>query len=276
MKLIISTMLTALLLMASSVSAANWLIFDIAGDASLTQDSGTVKLSLKKHLLKEISAGDIITTADKGRVVLVSTVTNNAHEISGNAVIEVGDQELTATKGSFTLRKGYSLPKKKSKLMAGVIMRGEETQECLLIFQGSNTAVHTLTPTLQWQNQCDDNKVHISLFSDAGLLMEFDSGKDEVIVPAGELNYGGRYVWLLETSNGSQVSAASFNTLSEPEAIKIARKMRPSGAQQQDFSARIADIFYFREHRLNDLADGNLAKLSREYPDVDFQVILDQ
>ena len=57
---------------------------------------------------------------------------------------------------------------------------------------------------------------------------------------------------------------------------RIAGKLKALESQQRDFSTRIADIFYLREHRLNDLADENLVQLSREYPDVDFQSIMGQ
>ena len=259
-----------------TAAEATWLIFDVAGDVKLTHDTKVVKLSMKKHLLKEIATGDSLEAGGDGRVVLVSMVSNDALEIQGPAIIEVGEAALKTVKGTVEKRKGYALPKTKSNLMAGVVMRGDADTPCLEILAGHNTAVNTLTPTLKWDNGCDNGPLRFGLFSDAGLLLEFETQSTETTVAAGLLNYGARYVWLIETAESDKLAAASFTTLDEAQTGEVNRRLKQSSTGQRDFAVRLSDLFFLRQKQLNDLADQEQASLGRDYPDVDFLILLGQ
>jgi hypothetical protein len=266
--------LVVLLSLPAHAFAGGWLIFDIAGDVQLVQGHTTTSLSSNKHLLTEVSSGDSITTKGNGRIVLVSMATNDAFEIGANAVVAIGEKDLKATKGSFKLQKGYALPKKQPKLMAGVVMRGEQSQECLQITRGTNTAVHTLTPTLKWQNSCDGNPVHVSLFADQGLVFEHEANAGELTLPQGTLQYGQRYVWLLETRKRDQIAAAAFKVIAAEEAAKVARLLDKPCCQSSDLASQLSDLFYLKEQGLAELAEDRQAMLSRAYPDADIAAAL--
>lgn len=274
MKIFPAIILSILLLHASPVAAADWLIFDIAGDVQLAQGRTTTSLSSSKHLLMEVSSGDNITTKGNGRVVLVSMTTNDAFEIGANAVVAVGAKDLKATKGSFKLQKGYALPKKQPRLMAGVVMRGDQSQECLQVTKGANTAVHTLTPTLKWQNACDGNPVHFSLFADKGLVFEQEVSAGELALPQGLLQHGQRYVWLLETRKRDQVTAAAFRVISAEDAARVALLLDRPCCPRAEFAAQLSALFSLRDLGLVELAEERLAVLSREYPEMDIAAAL--
>lgn len=276
MKTIPAIILTVLLLTASQAQAGGWLIFDIAGDVQLLQGKTPTTLSSDRHLLTEVSSGASISTKGNGRVVLVSMTTNDAFEIGSNAVVAIGDKDLKASKGSFKLQKGYALPKKQPKMMAGVVMRGEQQQECLQITRGANTSVHTLTPLLKWQNACDGNPVHVSLFADKGLIFEQESLAGELPLPPGTLQYGQRYVWLLETRNRDQVAAAAFRVTSAEEAAKVSLLLNKPCCRRDDLASQLSDLFYLRDRGLTDLAEDRLALLSREHPDLDLATTLNR
>ncbi|PLX90863.1 MAG: hypothetical protein C0614_00180 [Desulfuromonas sp.] len=269
------TLLFLLCLLVATADAA-WLIFDVAGEVKLTHNTKVVNLTMKKHLLKEVAAGDSLEAGGDGRVVLVSMASNDAFEIGGPAIINVGETALKAIKGTFDKRKGYALPKTKSNLMAGVVMRGDADNPCLEILAGHNTAVNTLTPTLKWYNGCDKGPLHFSLFADAGLLLEHETQFPETKVPEGLLHYGERYVWLIETPEGDNLAAASFTTLDEIQTGEVNRRLKQASTGQRDLAVRLSDLFFLRQNHLNDLADQEQASLGRDYPDVDFSARLEQ
>lgn len=276
MRIFPAIILSVFLFQASPGAAADWLIFDIAGDVQLGQGRTTTSLSSNKHLLMEVSSGDSITTKGNGRVVLVSMATNDAFEIGANAVVAIGEKELKAAKGSLKLQKGYALPKKQPKLMAGVVMRGDQSQECLQITRGTNTSVHTSTPTLKWQNACDGNPVHFSLFADKGLVFEQETTAGELTLPQGLLQHGQRYVWLLETRKRDQVAAAAFRVIPAEEVAKVAQLLGKPCCQRAELAAQLSDLFYLRDRGLVELAEERLAILSREYPDMDITAALNR
>jgi hypothetical protein len=263
-----------LLLTLPTVAKANWLLFDLQGDVKLTSGGKTTGLNAAKHLLMEIAAGSSLTTGAKSQAVLVSMITNDAFEIGADAAVKIEEKALTAGKGKVEQRKGYALPKKKSNLMAGVVMRGDRPAECLRPLRGANTAVHSLTPTLKWQNQCNDSPVRVSLFADRGLLLEQESRSGELTVPAGQLQHGQRYVWLVETANRDQGAAATFTVLAADEAARVGCLLDVNCSGHTGFAARLSDIFYLTEHNLNDLADEQVATLAAERPDLDLSQLL--
>jgi hypothetical protein len=267
----IRLLLPVLLLPVFAYAADNsWKVFEVKGRASLITETGTRVLSNDKSLLETVRKGNRIKVEGSGRVVIVSLKTRQAYEVGDNSEALVEEEQVRAIKGTVAVKKGFSLPKANEGRMGGIVMRGAgNTRSCLKAISPMNTAIIDLSPELRWENNCDGLKqVTITVLADERIVQTAESGDSSYKIPAGVLQPGNRYMWLVDGGANFDMASGVFTVLAEADrgetAARIAEFSTVSG---DDVAAMIAYIYYLDGKGLNELTRLESDKLRKRFPD---------
>jgi hypothetical protein len=248
----------------------SWKVFEVKGRASLITETGTRVLNNDKSLLETIRTGNRVKVEGSGKVVIVSLKMRQAYEVGDNSEALVEEDQVRAIKGTVAVKKGFSLPKANEGRMGGIVMRGAgNTRSCLKALSPMNTAIIDLSPELRWENNCDGLKqVTITVLADERIVQTAESGATSYKIPAGVLQPGNRYMWLVDGGANFDMASGVFTVLAEPDrseaAGRIAEFNKVSG---DDVAAMIAYIYYLDGNGLNEYTRLESDKLRKRFPD---------
>jgi hypothetical protein len=264
-------LLPALLLPVFAYAADNsWKVLEVKGRASLITETGTRFLSNDKSLLETVRTGNRIKVEGSGKVVIVSLKTRQAYEVGDNSEALIEDEQVRAIKGTVAVKKGFSLPKANEGRMGGIVMRGAgNTRSCLKALSPMNTAIIDLTPELRWENNCDGLKqVTITVLADERIVQTAESGNTSYKIPAGVLQPGNRYMWLVDGGANFDMASGVFTVLAEADRSETAGRIAEfSTVSGDDVAAMIAYIYYLDGKGLNELTRLESDKLRKRFPD---------
>jgi hypothetical protein len=264
------TVLSVFVLSASACAADNiWKIFGVKGKASLITDSGTRALNNEKSLLETVRKGSRIKTEAGGKVVVVSLKSRQAYEIGDNSEAAIEDEQVRAIKGTVVIKKGFSLPKSSDGRMGGIVMRGAgNTRSCLKALSPVNTAILDLTPELRWENNCDGlRQVTITLLADERVVHTAESSETSFRVPAGVMQPGTRYMWMIDGGANFDMASGVYTTLPDSDRKEALERIAQFNSENgDDASAMIAYIYFLDEKGLNELSRLESDKMRKRYP----------
>ncbi len=264
------TLLMAMLLAAPAFSAeAPWKVFEIKGKVSLQVDGATRTLTNEKNLLETIRKGSKVKVEGAGKVVVVSLKSRQAYEIADNSEGVVEDDQVRALKGTVSVKKGFTLPKSNDGKMGGIVMRGAgNTRSCLKAISPSNTAVVDLSPDLVWENNCDGLKqVAITVLADERIVHAGESSETSFKIPAGVLQPGSRYMWLIDGGANFDMASGVFTVLTEADRKEVLEKSAAfAKAGSEDIAEVIAYIYDISGKGLNEMARKESEKIRQRYP----------
>jgi hypothetical protein len=269
----ITRFVTVLFVLAFSVScfAADtvWKVFEVKGKASAISDGGSRVLSNEKSLLETIRKGSRIKTEAGGRVVVVSLKNRQAYEVGDNSEAIIEEEQVRAIKGTVTIKKGFSLPKASDGRMGGIVMRGAgNTRSCLKAVSPVNTAIVELTPKLSWDNNCDGlRQVTVTILADDRVVQTAESSATSFSVPAGVLQPGGRYMWMIDGGANFDMASGVFTVLAEADRKEALEKIAEYGrVKSDDASAIIAYIYFLDGKGLNEQTRIESANMRKRFP----------
>jgi hypothetical protein len=264
------TVLSVFVLTTSACAADNiWKIFGVKGKASLITDSGTRALNNEKSLLETVRKGSRIKTEAGGKVVVVSLKSRQAYEIGDNSEAAIEDEQVRAIKGTVVIKKGFSLPKSSDGRMGGIVMRGAgNTRSCLKALSPVNTAILDLTPELRWENNCDGlRQVTITLLADERVVHTAESSETSFRVPAGVMQPGTRYMWMIDGGANFDMASGVYTTLPDSDRKEALERIAQFNSENgDDASAMIAYIYFLDEKGLNELSRLESDKMRKRYP----------
>jgi hypothetical protein len=267
----IRLLLPVLLLPVFAYAADNsWKVFEVKGRASLITETGTRVLSNDKSLLETVRKGNRIKVEGSGKVVIVSLKTRQAYEVGDNSEALVEEEQVRAIRGTVAVKKGFSLPKANEGRMGGIVMRGAgNTRSCLKALSPMNTAIIELSPELRWENNCDGLKqVTITVLADERIVQTAESADTFFKIPAGVLQPGNRYMWLVDGGANFDMASGVFTVLAEADRSETAGRIAEfSTVSSDDVSAMIAYIYYLDGKGLNELTRLESDKLRKRFPD---------
>jgi hypothetical protein len=267
---IIVILSVAMLPVAAGAADNSWKVFEVKGKASLVSDSGTRVLSNDKSLLETVRKGSRIKVEGSGKVVVVSLKTRQAYEVGDNSEAVVEDDQVRATKGTVVTKKGFSLPKTTDGRMGGIVMRGAgNTRSCLKALSPINTATLELAPELRWENNCDGLKqVTITVLADERIVHTSESSDTAFRIPAGILQPGNRYMWLVDGGANFDMASGVFTVLPEADRVETLERITEFTRQGgEDVAAMIAYIYFLDGKGLNELTRLESDKLRKRFPD---------
>ena len=266
----IVTMLLVLVFSVSAFAADNvWKVFEVKGKASAITDSGSRPLSNEKSLLATIRKGSRIKTEAGGKVVIVSLKNRQAYEIGDNSEAIIEEEQVRSIKGTVSIKKGFSLPKSSDGRMGGIVMRGAgNTRSCLKAVSPVNTAVVDLTPGLSWENNCDGlRQVTITILADDRVVHTAESSETFFSIPAGVLQPGGRYMWMIDGGANFDMASGVFTLLAEADRKEALERIAEYAREKSDdASAMIAYIYFLDGKGLNELTRIESNKMRQRFP----------
>ena len=264
------TVLFVLAFPFSSVAADTvWKIFEVKGKASAITDSGSRVLSNEKSLLETIRKGSRIKTEAGGKVVIVSLKSRQAYEVGDNSEAMIEEEQVRAIKGTVTIKKGFSLPKSSDGRMGGIVMRGAgNTRSCLKAVSPVNTAIIDLTPRLTWENNCDGlRQVTITILADDRVVHTAESSETFFSIPAGVLQPGGRYMWMIDGGANFDMASGVFTLLAETDRKEALARIAEYGREKSDDAATMIAYIYFLDGKgLNEQTRIESNKMRKRFP----------
>ena len=266
----IVTVVWVLMLSVSAFAADNvWKIFEVKGRASVISDSAARALSNEKSLLETIRKGSRVITEAGGNVVIVSLKDRQAFEVGDSSEAIVEDEQVRAIKGTVTIKKGFSLPKANVGSTGRIVMRGAgNTRSCLKAISPINTVILELTPELRWENNCDGLKqVTITILGDDRVVHTTESSETLFRIPAGVLQPGSRYMWMIDGGSNFDMASGLFNIPAETERKEALERISAYRKENsEDVSAMIAYIYFLDGKGLNELSRLESDKMRKRFP----------